>query len=133
MLTHLDHIGVAVPDLTSALQQLSFLGSGQPPHTEEVPSQRVRVACIPMQGYDVELLEPTSEDSPISKFLQKRGTGMHHLAFSVTDIEARLRELRERGVQLIDERPRLGANGRRVAFLHPKSTGGILIELCEKI
>lgn len=131
MLSRLDHIGVAVPDLQAALRQLSFLGDNEHVHFEEVEDQKVRVACIPMNGFNIELLEPTSEDSPVAKFLEKRGTGVHHLAFAVEGIRDRLKTLADDGVRLIDAEPREGANGKQIAFLHPKSTGGLLIELCE--
>lgn len=131
MIDRLDHIGVAVSNLQDALAQLGFLGIGKDVHFEEVADQKVRVACIPMAGFNVELLEPMSEDSPVAKFLEKRGTGVHHLAFAVDDVRAKLRSLREDGVRLIDEEPREGADGKQIAFLHPKSTGGLLIELCQ--
>jgi len=130
MVDRLDHIGVAVPSLREALAQLGFLGNGDV-RFEEVADQKVRVACIPMAGFNVELLEPTAADSPIAKFLEKRGTGVHHLAFGVDDVRGQLRALREQGVRLIDDEPREGADGKQIAFLHPKSTGGLLIELCQ--
>lgn len=131
MIDRLDHIGVAVPNLQEALAQLAFLGVGKDVHFEEVADQKVRVACIPMAGFNVELLEPMSEDSPVAKFLEKRGSGVHHLAFAVDDVRAKLQSLREVGVRLIDDEPREGADGKQIAFLHPKSTGGLLIELCQ--
>lgn len=131
MLNKIDHVGIAVPNLQEALAALKFLGSGDV-HYEEVEDQGVRVACIPLRDCNVELLEPTSPDSAVGKFLAKRGSGVHHLAFAVDDVAARLDELAAQGVQLIDKTPREGANGKQIAFLHPKSTGGILIELCSQ-
>lgn len=132
-LTTLDHIGVAVPDLGAALKGLALLGASPETACEEVPAQGVRVAFIPLRDCNVELLEPLAEDSPVGRFLQKRGSGVHHLAFEVDDIEARLAELAEQGVELVDRTPRRGAGGKLIAFLHPRSTGGVLIELCQKV
>ncbi|MBM3464156.1 MAG: methylmalonyl-CoA epimerase [Armatimonadetes bacterium] len=132
MLHALDHIGFAVPNLEEALAALkNILGKGEV-HFEEVDDQGVRVACIPLRDCNLELLEPTRADSPIAKFLEKKGPGVHHLAFAVDDVEEKLRVLSEGGVRLVDEKPRLGAEGKRIAFLHPKSTGGLLIELCDR-
>jgi methylmalonyl-CoA epimerase len=101
-------------------------------HTEEVASQKVRVAMLPLGECRVELLEPTSEDSPISKFLAKRGPGIHHIAVRVEDIRRSLADLKQKGARLIDEQPRTGAGGCLVAFIHPSSTGGVLLELVER-
>jgi methylmalonyl-CoA/ethylmalonyl-CoA epimerase len=99
--------------------------------TEEIASQKVRVAMLPIGESRIELLEATSEDSPISKFLAKRGPGIHHVAFNVPDIRAALADLKSKRTRLIDEEPRKGAGGCLVAFIHPSSTGGVLIELVE--
>jgi methylmalonyl-CoA/ethylmalonyl-CoA epimerase len=99
--------------------------------TEEVASQKVRVAMLPVGESRIELLEPTTDDSPISKFLARRGPGVHHVAFNVPDIRAALADLKAKGTRLIDEEPRPGAGGCLVAFIHPSSTGGVLIELVE--
>src|SRR5262249_37329063 len=99
--------------------------------TEEVADQKVRVAMLPLGDSRIELLEATSEDSPISKFLAKRGPGIHHIAVNVDDIRASLQELKQRGARLIDEEPRTGAGGCLVAFVHPSSTGGVLLELVQ--
>src|SRR5437762_7734005 len=99
--------------------------------TEEVPGQKVRVAMLPIGESRIELLEATADDSPISKFLAKRGPGVHHIAFNVADIRAALADLKSKGTRLIDEEPRTGAGGCLVAFIHPSSTGGVLIELVE--
>ncbi|HEX3143468.1 MAG TPA: methylmalonyl-CoA epimerase, partial [Pyrinomonadaceae bacterium] len=101
--------------------------------TEEVASQKVRVAMLPVGESRIELLEATAADSPISKFLAKRGPGIHHVAFNVDDIRAALAELKSKGARLIDEEPRTGAGGCLVAFIHPSSTGGVLIELVERV
>ncbi len=129
----IDHLAIAVTDLASSLPfyqetlGLELLG------IEEVPSQRVRVALLQAGAIRIELLEPTSEDSPISKFLATRGPGLHHVAFHTADVASRLAELKTQGIRLIDEAPRLGAESREVAFLHPKSAGGVLIEFCGEI
>lgn len=98
---------------------------------EQVTDQKVRVACFDLGGMRLELLEPTSDDSPISKFLASRGAGLHHLAFRTDDVAHELERVQERGVRLIDEKPRAGAGGMQIAFLHPKSTGGVLLELTQ--
>jgi methylmalonyl-CoA/ethylmalonyl-CoA epimerase len=127
----IDHIGIATNGIDDAARfYLESLGL-QVEHVEEVASQKVRVAMIPVGEARVELLEPTSEDSPISKFLTKRGPGLHHIAVCVQDIRASLAELRQKGARLIDEQPRAGAGGCLVAFIHPSSTGGVLLELVE--
>ena len=99
---------------------------------EEVESQKVRVAFIDAGNIKLELLEPIGEDGPIAKFLEKRGEGVHHIAFGVENIRMRLAELKEKGVQLLQDEPKPGAGGAEVAFLHPKSSYGVLYELCEK-
>jgi methylmalonyl-CoA/ethylmalonyl-CoA epimerase len=127
----IDHIGIATNGIDDAARfYLESLGL-QIEHVEEVASQNVRVAMLPLGESRVELLEPTSDDSPISKFLAKRGPGIHHIAVQVQDIRASLAELREKGARLIDEEPRTGAGGCLVAFIHPSSTGGVLLELVE--
>jgi methylmalonyl-CoA/ethylmalonyl-CoA epimerase len=98
---------------------------------EEVPSQKVRVAFYRLGDVRLELLEPTEPASPVAAFLAKRGEGLHHVAFTVSDINERLAELKSAGIRLIDEKPRTGAHGAQIAFVHPKSAGGVLAELCE--
>jgi len=127
----IDHIGIA----TNSIEQMASvyrdaLGLSVT-ETEEVASQKVRVAMLPVGESRIELLEATSDDSPISKFLAKRGPGIHHVAFNVADIRAALADLKSKGTRLIDEEPRSGAGGCLVAFIHPSSTGGVLIELVE--
>jgi methylmalonyl-CoA/ethylmalonyl-CoA epimerase len=127
----IDHIGIATNGIDEAARFfLESLGL-QIEHVEEVAAQKVRVAMLPLGESRVELLEPTSDDSPISRFLAKRGPGIHHIAVRVEDIRASLAELREKGARLIDESPRTGAGGCLVAFIHPSSTGGVLLELVE--
>jgi methylmalonyl-CoA/ethylmalonyl-CoA epimerase len=128
----IDHIGIATNNIGEAARfYLESLGL-QMNHTEEVASQKVRVAMLPLGECRVELLEPTSEDSPISKFLAKRGPGIHHIAVRVEDIRRSLADLKQKGARLIDEQPRTGAGGCLVAFIHPSSTGGVLLELVER-
>jgi methylmalonyl-CoA/ethylmalonyl-CoA epimerase len=127
----IDHIGIAVSDLDAAIQLYRSLFGGGPDSTEEVADQKVRTAFFSAGESSVELLQPTDDDSPISKFLARRGDGIHHICLAVTDLERALDELRQRGMRLIDALPRTGAHGKRVAFVHPKSTGGVLIELSE--
>ena len=127
----IDHIGIAVPDLESAMAPyVEGLGISVD-HEEEVASQKVRVAMLPVGETNIELLEPTSEDSPIAKFLDRKGPGIHHIALAVEDIEAALQRMTDAGVRMIDTEPRPGAGGTRVAFAHPKAFNGVLIELVE--
>ena len=128
----IDHIGIAVADLEKALSfyrdQLGLEYKG----IEEVDEQKVRVAFFPVGESKIELLESTDPAGPVGRFIEKKGEGVHHLSFRVTDIEGKLRQLKEQGVDLIDEKPRYGAGGAKIAFLHPRSTGGVLVELCER-
>lgn len=129
------HIGVAVRSLEEHRTYYEGVLGATYEGVEEVPSQKVRVAFYRLGPADapvrLELLEPTAPDSPVAKFLEKRGEGVHHVAYAVSDIDERLRELGEAGIRRIDERSRPGAHDMRIAFLHPKSTGGVLTELCE--
>lgn len=127
----IDHLGIATKSLDEALGFWQIALGHESVHTETVEDQKVRVAMIPVGESRIELLEPTSEDSPISKFLEKRGGGLHHIAIQVEDIEASLEILKSRGVRLIDESPRLGAAGCRVAFVHPSAASGVLLELVQ--
>jgi methylmalonyl-CoA/ethylmalonyl-CoA epimerase len=131
----MNHIGIAVHSLEAHRDHYTRVLGAVHEGTEEVPTQKVRVDFYRV-GSDpgavrLELLEPTADDSPIARFLEKRGEGVHHLAFTVDDLEARLQALKSGDVRLVDETPRPGAHGMRIAFLHPKSTGGVLTELCE--
>jgi methylmalonyl-CoA/ethylmalonyl-CoA epimerase len=132
MIKKVDHIGIAVRSIDKALPfyietlKLEFLG------IEEVDSQGVKVAFIKAGETKLELLEPTSEESPIAKFLEKRGEGLHHVALGVDSIQERINEMKEQGIRMLQDEPKIGAGGAHVAFMHPKSTGGILYEFCEK-
>jgi methylmalonyl-CoA/ethylmalonyl-CoA epimerase len=123
----IDHLGIAVPDLDEAVRVYEALGF-EVEVRHDVPSERVRTAFLPVGESHVELLEPTDPSSPIAKFLETR-KGLHHVCVQVADIHAALRELRERGVQVLDETPRMGAGGCLVAFVHPRSAAGLLLEL----
>ncbi len=131
MIEKIDHIGIAVKSISEALPYyrdvlgLELLGD------EIVPEQKVHVAFLKIGESRIELLEPTTEDSPISKFLERRGGGIHHIAVLVDDIEVALREHKARGSRLIDEIARDGAHGMKIAFVHPKATNGVLLELCQ--
>ena len=127
------HIGIAVRDLKKAVELYSTLFGGAPVHTERVEEQHVNTAMFSFGGTSVELLESTAPGSFIAKFIDKRGEGMHHVSFMVDDIVAELERLRKAGFQLIDEKPRKGADNCLVAFIHPKSANGVLIELGQKL
>jgi len=131
MFRKIDHVGIAVRNLDEAIKVWEGLGL-KVEEIEEVPDQKVRTAIIHIGESRIELLEPTAEDSPIAKFIAKRGEGIHHIALGVTNIEEHLRELKEKGYRLIDEEPRIGAGGAKIAFVHPKSVTGVLLELCER-
>ena len=129
----IDHLGVAVRSLDEALGIYGALGIVETPGArEDVGGQKVRVAFLPVGESRIELLEPTSEDSPVAKFLAKRGPGIHHVCFAVEHLEAALAELAGKGFRLIHTSPVPGAGGKRVAFLHPDAGDGVLIELAEK-
>jgi len=130
--TVVDHIGVAVKDLKKALEFWEKTLGIPCVGVEEVAEQKVRTAFLPVKDTEIELLEPTADDSPVAKFIEKRGEGIHHIALRVENLEEALEELKARGVQLIDEKPRYGAGGARSAFVHPKATGGVLLELSER-
>jgi methylmalonyl-CoA/ethylmalonyl-CoA epimerase len=129
----LDHIGIAVGDLSQALAfYRDALGlEVEPP--EDVPSQRVRAHFVPVGEATIELLEPTSADSPIARFIEKRGPGVHHVTLRVDDLRGTLAGLKARGVRLIDQEPREGAEGALIAFVHPASTHGVLVELKQRL
>ena len=127
----INHLGIATKGIDEALKFWSDALGLENVHTEIVEDQKVRVAMLPIGESRIELLEPTSDDSPISKFLEKRGPGIHHIAVEVDDIAASLAKLKSQGMRLIDETPRLGAEGCLVAFVHPASTNGVLLELVQ--
>ena len=128
----IDHLGIAVnsiedgKDFWSGVLGLNFEGA------ETVAEQKVTTAFIPVGESEVELLESTAPDGPVAKYIEKRGQGIQHVAFRVENIEEALAELKEKGVKLIDQEPRIGAGGAKIAFLHPKATAGVLVELCQR-
>jgi methylmalonyl-CoA/ethylmalonyl-CoA epimerase len=126
-----NHLGIAVRKLADHEDFYKNTLGAEFEGYEDVPSQRVRVAFFRLGPVRLELLEPTDAESPIAKFLDKRGEGLHHVAYTVSDIETRLAELQAGDVRLIDAKPRSGAHHTKIAFLHPASTGGVLTELCE--
>lgn len=132
MVKSVDHIGIAVADLEEALKLYTETFGLELQGTEVVEEQKVKVAFLPIGDTEIELLESTDPEGPIAKFIEKRGQGIQHIALRVDDIDAALDEMRAEGIRLIDEKPRYGAGGARIAFLHPKATGGVLIELCER-
>src|SRR5947208_3428940 len=127
----INHLGIATKGIDEALKFWQDALGLENVHTEVVEDQKVRVAMLPIGESRIELLEPTSEDSPISKFIEKRGGGIHHIAVEVDDIEATLSALRAKGIRLIDEKPRTGAEGCLVAFVHPSAANGVLLELVQ--
>lgn len=131
MLTKINHIGIAVRSLDETVpfyrDSLGMAFAG----IEEIAEQKVRVAMLHIGESMIELLEPTAEDSPVARFIEKNGAGIHHIAYEVTDIEAAITALRAAGSRMIDEKPRHGAHGTRIAFIHPKSSHGVLTELCQ--
>jgi methylmalonyl-CoA/ethylmalonyl-CoA epimerase len=126
----IDHIGIAVRNLDSALKAYAAIGLHLEA-TEKVPSEGVTVAFLRVGGAHLELLEPLGPDTFIGRFVEKRGEGMHHLALAVEDILTAMKQARRNGLAVIDEEPREGARGRKVAFVHPKSTGGVLLEFVQ--
>ena len=129
MIKNINHIAIIVPDLEGAVAFWEGALGLKLARTESVPEEGVDVAFLPIGGSNVELLKPTVADSGVARFLEKRGPGIHHMCFEVDDIEATLEQLRARNVQLINEQPQEGHGGRKYAFVHPKSTGGVLVEL----
>ncbi|MBW1681935.1 MAG: methylmalonyl-CoA epimerase [Deltaproteobacteria bacterium] len=129
---HIDHIGVAVKDLNQAAKFYTDILGIAKQEEEVVAEQKVRVAFLPITDSEVELLESTEPDGPIARFIENRGEGIQHIAFRVENIEEALEELKEKGIRLIDQHPRKGAGGARIAFIHPKETNGVLVELCER-
>lgn len=127
-----DHIGIAVKNIEDSLPYYTEILGLKLIHIEEVPSEKVRVAFIDSGNVKLELLQPIDETSAVHTFIEKKGEGIHHVAFGVTNIQERLNELKEKGVRLIQETPKVGAGGAQVAFIHPKSSGGVLYELCDK-
>jgi methylmalonyl-CoA/ethylmalonyl-CoA epimerase len=129
--SHIEHIGIAVSSLAAAIDLYEKLFGLKCYNIEEVPDQKVKTAFFKVGDTKIELLESTDPESSIGKFIATRGEGIHHIAFAVDDIEKQLKHAENIGVKLIDTRPRKGAEGLDIAFLHPKSTSGVLIEICE--
>jgi methylmalonyl-CoA/ethylmalonyl-CoA epimerase len=127
----IDHIAIVVDDIESALGFWRDTLGLELDHIEDVPEQKSLVAFLPTGGSEVELVKPTTDDSGVAKYLQKRGPGMHHICFEVDDIQAALAGMKARGVRLINETPTIGAGGKKIAFVHPESTNGVLVELYE--
>lgn len=127
----LDHLGVAVRDLDSTLPLYHELLGLELLYTETIESDGVRVAVLEFGGGHLELLEPTGPDSPVARFIEKRGPGLHHVALRVVDCGTALQAVADAGFDLIDREPRIGAGGKLIGFLHPRSTGGVLLELCQ--
>ncbi len=128
----INHLGIATKGIEEALKFWKDTLGLENVHTEVVEEQKVRVAILPIGGTRIELLESVAEDSPISKFLEKRGGGIHHVAIEVDDIHQTLEKMRANGIRLIDETPKVGAEGCLIAFVHPSSTGGVLLELVQR-
>ena len=128
----IDHLGIAVNSIEQGRSFWSEVLGLEFEGTETVAEQKVTTAFLPVGESEVELLESTSPDGPVAKFIEKRGQGFQHVAFRVENIEEALAELKAKGIQLIDERPRKGAGGAKIAFLHPKATNGVLVELCQR-
>jgi methylmalonyl-CoA/ethylmalonyl-CoA epimerase len=128
----IDHLGIAVNSIDDGKKFWSDVLGLRLEGSETVETQKVTTAFFPVGDSEVELLESTSPDGPVAKFIEKKGTGFQHVAFRVANIEDALKELKEKGIELIDQQPLIGAGGAKIAFLHPKATGGILVELCER-
>jgi methylmalonyl-CoA/ethylmalonyl-CoA epimerase len=129
----IDHIGIAVKSIEAALPFYSEVLGLKPEGEETIEEQKVKTAFLPLGETEIELLESTALDGPIAKFIEARGEGIQHIAFKVDNIEEALKELEAKNYRLIDQKPRMGAGGKKIAFLHPKSSHGVLVELCEKI
>jgi methylmalonyl-CoA/ethylmalonyl-CoA epimerase len=129
MIKSINHIAIIVPELEGALDFWEGALGLKLARTESVPEEGVDVAFLPIGGSNVELLKPTVADTGVARFLEKRGPGIHHMCFEVDDIDATMARLREHNIQLINEEPQTGHGGRKYAFVHPKSTGGVLVEL----
>jgi len=128
----IDHLGIAVNSIDEGKKFWSDILGLDFEGTETVAEQKVTTAFFPVSESEVELLESTAPDGPVAKYIEKRGQGIQHVAFRVENIEEALTELKENGVKLIDQKPRIGAGGAKIAFLHPKATNGVLVELCER-
>ena len=132
MVVKVDHIGIAVKNLEESLKFYEEILGMKCKGTEVVEEQKVKVAFLPIGDTEAELLESTDEEGPIAKYIEKKGEGIQHIAYRVENIEKAIAEMKEKGIRMIDEKPRYGAGGAKIAFIHPKSTYGVLIELCER-
>jgi len=132
MVNKVDHIGIAVKNLDEAVNFYENILGLKVTGTETVNEQKVKVAFLPVGDSEVELLESTEEDGPVAKFIAKNGEGVQHIAYRVDDVEAAIAQMKEKGIRMIDDKPRYGAGGAKIAFCHPKSTFGVLIELCQR-
>ncbi len=130
--THIEHIGIAVKNIDEAKKYYEDVLGLECYSVEEVKDQKVKTAFFMVGQTKIELLESTEPDGPIGKYIEKRGEGIHHIAFAVKDLPVVLKNAEQKGIQLIDKQPRKGAEGLDIAFLHPKSTGGVLTEFCER-
>jgi methylmalonyl-CoA/ethylmalonyl-CoA epimerase len=130
-LLRINHLGIASATLAEAMDRMGRLFDMEVEHVEEVPEQKVRTGFFPVGPSTLEYLEATDPASPVGKFLEKKGPGIHHVAFEVDDVDAAVREMLAKGVRMIDQAPRDGAHGCRIAFIHPAETGGVLMELCQ--
>jgi methylmalonyl-CoA/ethylmalonyl-CoA epimerase len=127
----IDHIAIVVPDIDEALVFWRDALGLELSHTEDMPTQESLIAFLPTGDSEIELVKPTTDTSGIARYLAKRGPGMHHICLEVEDMEVVLARLKEKGIKLINEEPTIGAGGKKIAFIHPKSTGGVLVELYE--
>ena len=130
--THIEHIGIAVKNLNESIKYYEEIFNLKCYAIEEVKDQKVRTAFFQIGETKIELLESTEPDGPVGKFIEKKGEGVHHISFAVNNLNGTLKEIEAKGIQLIDKQPRNGAEGLEIAFLHPRSTYGVLTELCEK-
>jgi len=131
MIKRIHHVAIVVEDIQAVL---GFWGNAlglELTHTEQVPEQQAKIACFPTGESEIELVEPTSDTSGMARYLTKRGPGMHHICFEVDNLTEVLSVLKAQGIRLIDETPRIGGGGKQIAFIHPESTQGVLVELCE--
>lgn len=131
LLVNLDHVAIAVRDLDAAIERYALLYNASPLYRETVAAQGVEEAMIPVGGSFVQLIQPTGADTPVGRFLERRGEGLHHIAYAVPDIVAALAHLAEQGADLIDTEPRIGGRGAQIAFVHPKTAAGTLTELVQ--
>lgn len=132
MVKKVDHIGIAVKSIQESLKLYRDIYGLDLAGIEEVEDQKVKTAFLPIGDTEIELLESTDPNGAIAKFIDKKGEGIQHIAFQVEDVEKALEEAKEQGIRLIDEKPRYGAGGAKIAFLHPKSTKGVLVEFCQR-